>query len=135
MATNSQEIVGRDSTVCPVCRSNGSEPCDTLVLRQISATEAIYVCSNPTCVYPVGHEAVFVKRTVEEMMPDYENISIPEEDNGKLDRVIWNASANLPGSHHAAGDKSEPQESLENWFNDDDLLDPDIGDWLDSQTY
>ena len=140
MAKNPQEGGGGESRVCPVCSTGKSGPSSTLILRQINATEAIYVCSNPNCVYPVGQEVVTVERTLREMMPDYQESSPPEENGKQLQNVFFMICITFP---HAAGDqyslecKSGPQDQApsDNWFNTDDFLDPDIGDWLDSQTY
>ncbi len=84
MAKNPQEGGGCENRVCPVCSSSSSgPPSNTLILRQINDTEAIYVCSNPDCVYPVGQEVITVERTIREMMPDFQDTPSPEE-NGKF---------------------------------------------------
>ena len=64
-----------DTNPCPVCsRSDigASANGGTLILRQINATEAIYVCDNPECVYPVGEEITVVRSLVPELMSDLE---------------------------------------------------------------
>lgn len=55
---------------CPVCSRSG-----TLILRQINATEAMYVCDNPECFYPVGEEITIIKRAIPELMCDLERAS------------------------------------------------------------
>jgi len=61
--------------LCPLCGVNdeGKEVGDrgTLSLRQINSKEAIYVCNNPNCIYPVGEEVVVVERIVPELLSDY----------------------------------------------------------------
>ena len=79
MAKNPQEGGGYESRVCPVCSKDSSKPCNTLILRQINDSEAIYVCSNPDCYYPVGQEVTVVERTIKEMVPGFENPSSPQE--------------------------------------------------------
>ena len=46
---------------CPVCAGCGRR---SLILRQINAEEAIYVCENPACSYPVGYDATFIRRPI-----------------------------------------------------------------------
>lgn len=63
---------------CPLCGrpDAGARGSDggggTLILRQINATEAIYVCDNPECTYPVGEEVAVVERPVPELLSDVE---------------------------------------------------------------
>lgn len=55
---------------CPVCNRSGhtTNGNGVLILRQINATEAIYVCNNTECFYPVGEEVAIIKRTVPELL-------------------------------------------------------------------
>lgn len=46
---------------CPVCDGSGGM---ILTLRQINAEEAVYVCENPACCYPVGYDAQLVRRPI-----------------------------------------------------------------------
>lgn len=71
MAIILQECNKAESKVCPLCRAGGSESNTScsLTLRQINATEAIYVCNNPDCDYPVGEEVVVIKRVIPELLP------------------------------------------------------------------
>lgn len=46
---------------CPVCQSN------QLVLHQINLEEAVYLCQDQDCTYPIGCEWVLVKRKLEEI--------------------------------------------------------------------
>ena len=48
---------------CPICSKSGNGH-GNLVLRQINAEEAVFVCENPDCCYPVGFEVNFIKRPV-----------------------------------------------------------------------
>lgn len=48
---------------CPICnKSNVGQR--SLVLRQINMEEAVYVCENPDCCYPVGFQVDCIKRSV-----------------------------------------------------------------------
>ncbi len=59
MAAASSEK-SKNENWCTAC----SEGLWKLVLRQINAEEAVYVCENPDCTYPVGYEVDFIKRPV-----------------------------------------------------------------------
>ena len=85
MAKNPQQAGGGyESRVCPLCSKNSSDHSSTLTLRQINDSEAIYVCSNPDCHYPVGQEVVTVERKIKEMMPGFEDTISPQDENSKL---------------------------------------------------
>ena len=62
---------------CPLCCEVGRP--GTLVLRQINAEEAVYVCNNSQCPYPVGISDSTVLNPVPELREDS---STPAE-NGK----------------------------------------------------
>ena len=62
MATVHQRNNATENKVCPV-----SNCCSSLILKQINADEAVYVCSNPECFYPVGEEVEIVSRKVPEL--------------------------------------------------------------------
>ena len=53
---------------CPVCCEVGRP--GTLVLRQINAEEAVYVCNNSQCPYPVGTSDSTVLNPVPELRED-----------------------------------------------------------------
>jgi hypothetical protein len=63
------------------------------VLRQINAEEALYVCNNGNCPYPVGLSDQLVQNPVPELKP---NADQPKE-NGKLmlDRSLFCSSVNF----------------------------------------
>lgn len=63
---------GSKQSPCPVCGGSGN---GILILRQINATEALYVCNNPECFYPVGDEVTIIKRAIPELMSDLERVS------------------------------------------------------------
>ena len=65
MATAIRKSTEIDDKVCPLCNANGSEQNGILTLRQINAKEAIYVCENPNCIYPVGEEVKIIHRVLE----------------------------------------------------------------------
>ncbi len=58
-----------DKKFCPLCSvpgsSQGSSP---LSLRQINANEAIYVCNNQECLYPVGEAVEIIQNKVPELL-------------------------------------------------------------------
>ena len=64
--------------VCPLCSEVGRS--GTLVLRQINAEEAIYVCNNGQCPYPVGLSDQLVQNPVPELQPNADQ----SKENGKL---------------------------------------------------
>jgi hypothetical protein len=70
------------SKACPVCNGSGHTTAGTLSLRQINATEAIYVCNNPECFYPVGGEVITVKRDVPELMSGQEQAKVMGSGDG-----------------------------------------------------
>ncbi len=53
------------ASICPLCRGNNRQ--GELRLRQINAQEAVYVCTNSHCPYPVGFNSATVHRPVREM--------------------------------------------------------------------
>ena len=64
--------------VCPLCSEVGRS--GTLVLRQINAEEAVYVCNNSQCPYPVGLSDQLVQNPVPELQPSADQ----SKENGKL---------------------------------------------------
>lgn len=72
MSTAVREDGKTDGKPCPLCSvatsSSNTTSSSILTLRQINFSEAIYVCSNPECVYPVGDELVVVKRDVSQLL-------------------------------------------------------------------
>ena len=64
--------------VCPLCSEVGRS--GTLVLRQINAEEAVYVCNNSQCPYPVGLSDQLVQNLVPELQPNADQ----SKENGKL---------------------------------------------------
>ena len=52
---------GNSDNYCPLCAGSGG---GRLTLRQINAEEALYVCENPACYYPVGYEITLVRKQV-----------------------------------------------------------------------
>ena len=69
--------------VCPACCEVGRS--GTLTLRQINADEAVYVCENSQCPYPVGQNDLVVHNPVPELQPNAEN----QQENGKLARHTY----------------------------------------------
>lgn len=65
----SQKDMGGSEKLCPVCGELGSGQ-SSLMLRQINAEEAIYVCENPACCYPVGYDVKSVKRPIPTLLGD-----------------------------------------------------------------
>ena len=127
---------------CPVCNRSGRTT--SLSLRQVNATEAIYVCNDPDCLYPVGEEITVITRTVPELLPA-ETADLSKSVQGP---VLDNQSSVEPGielnpqryiidSSLAAEevvppvDLTTPPGDQDDWL--DDLVDPQVCDWLDSQ--
>ena len=54
--------------VCPLCTEVGRS--GTLLLRQINANEAVYVCNNSQCPYPVSLSDQIVQNSVPELQPN-----------------------------------------------------------------
>lgn len=52
--------------ICPLCEELGRT--GKLSLKQINALEALYVCNNSKCPYPVGMSAETVHRPVKELL-------------------------------------------------------------------
>ena len=73
--------------VCPACCEVGRT--GTLVLRQINAKEAIYVCNDSLCPYPVGLSDKIVENPVPELQPDADQ---PEK-NGTLNLTFFSPVA------------------------------------------
>ena len=65
--------------VCPLCSEVGRS--GTLVLRQINAREAVYVCNNSQCPYPVGLSDQIVQNPVPELQP---NADQPKENGSSF---------------------------------------------------
>lgn len=89
MAKKFEEVGGCESRVCPLCSKGRSDPVKTLTLRQINDSEAIYVCSNPDCVYPVGQEVTIIERKIKEMMPGFDDAPPPQPEKGKMIRLCY----------------------------------------------
>lgn len=66
-------------TLCPLCCEVGRS--GTLVLRQINAEEAIYVCNNSQCPYPVGLSDQIIQNPVPELQP---NADQPKENGMRM---------------------------------------------------
>lgn len=132
MAKVVQDSSTTGSKPCPVCIRSG-HPTSTLILRQVNATEAIYVCDHPECCYPVGEEMMAVRRIVPELVERAEErepiatvqvsavLSVQEESTSQDSALTSNL-------HTASPDQALP----ETWY--DSLVDPDVCSWLDSQT-
>lgn len=73
--------------VCPLCTEVGRS--GTLVLRQINANEAIYVCNNSQCPYPVSLSDQIVQNPVPELQP---NADQPKENGIILKSKGFSAS-------------------------------------------
>lgn len=71
------KVMHGQEMACPLCSSTGhADPSCTLTLKQVNATEAIYVCNNSECTYPVGEEVIIVKRTISELLSDSQDDAI-----------------------------------------------------------
>ena len=80
---------------CPCCSELGRD--GRLILCQINATQAVYVCCHPQCPYPVGLTDQLVTSLVAEM----------QEDKGDEDVAVAAAAADpLPPSSQQSGEAS-----------------------------
>ena len=71
----------KEGAPCPVCGVGEAKSCNsTLTLRQINFSEAIYVCSNEECCYPVGEEVepLIVKRDISQLLSEEKKSSLME---------------------------------------------------------
>ena len=71
----------KEGAPCPVCGVGPAKSCNsTLTLRQINFSEAIYVCSNEECCYPVGEEVepLIVKRDISQLLSEEKKSSLME---------------------------------------------------------
>ena len=71
----------KEGAPCPVCGVGAAKSCNsTLTLRQINFSEAIYVCSNEECYYPVGEEVepLIVKRDISQLLSEEKKSSLME---------------------------------------------------------
>lgn len=132
------------SKPCPVCTRSGRTT-TSLSLRQVNATEAIYVCNDPDCLYPVGEEITVITRTVPELLPAEtadlsKSVQGPVDDQGQSSSVKSGIELNVLTPSLLITDCSLAVEvapsvdlpgDLDNWL--DDLVDPKVCDWLDSQ--
>ena len=60
---------------CPVCSE--FERTGKLILRNINAEEAIYVCSNSQCPYPIGLSDQVTTNLIPELQPEREAVQEP----------------------------------------------------------
>lgn len=65
---------GKSKALCPLCIANGRF--SNLSLRQINAKEAIFVCGNSECSYPIGEEVKTVQRIIPELLNEAERKSL-----------------------------------------------------------
>lgn len=56
------------SRLCPLCKDSGRF--SELIPRQINADEAVYVCDNLNCPYPVGFSSETVAILCKELQPN-----------------------------------------------------------------
>ena len=138
--------------LCPLCSTEHADTSCTLILKQVNATEAIYVCSNSECTYPVGEEVIVVKRTIMELLSDSDSqddaaitsLSIQERNNdvqcNNSDHAISDSCVMYADSGTECKSSVSPPSLLpppmdtipEAWY--DSLMDTDVCNWLDSQT-
>jgi len=148
-----------DVNFCPVC-SKTSATQWTLVLRQINEEEAVYVCENPDCCYPVGYDIEFIKRpepvlTDDQEKPDLfdikeldttarfnyvfelnkkQDFSLSENSDEDFNTVSVNLS--LQPTHQQKQPSPVPQERFceNNSWNTtfDSFLDPEVAAYLDA---
>lgn len=134
---------------CPLCGSGPtSSGKGTLTLKQINFSEAIYVCGNEKCHYPVGEdpEPLIVKRDISELLPDGmapSDATLQQTGNScspvcQATEPVTNLFAGERKSLSTGEEAKESRdqqavefEHPESWY--DSLLDADVCDWLDSQ--
>ena len=67
-----------NASLCPLCKDLGRS--GELLLRQLNTKEALYVCNNSRCPYPVGISTETISRPVRELLEQPpENVeSVPQ---------------------------------------------------------
>ena len=148
-----------DVKFCPVCSKTNAAQW-TLVLRQINEEEAVYVCENPDCCYPVGYDVEFIKRPEPVLTDDQGKLDLfdieevdtaarfnylfelnKEQDSSlseNSDEGFHAASVNIASFQPAQQQEQPcpiPQEGFENstWNNTfDSFLDPEVAAYLDA---
>ena len=55
-----------NASLCPLCKDLGRS--GELFLRQLNTKEALYVCNNSRCPYPVGISTETISRPVRELL-------------------------------------------------------------------
>lgn len=145
-----QKDLGSNDKWCPVCGGPDSGQ-RSLILRQINAEEAVYVCENSACCYPVGYDVKVVRRPMPELLGKPKDTEGTTNQSGhsrkEIDNTNGNSKSNVLQTLESASSQPLVQvqaSSVEmtgmyeetTWNSTaamiDSLLDPEVVDFFDS---